>query len=287
MTALVELWSEVRKRLEAAGVETPVFDARLLVEAGTGVSRLDIVTDPRREMNQAQVDAVHALAARREAREPVAHIVGRRHFWKQEFRVSADVLIPRPETEFVVETALEALPFAAPARVLDLGIGSGAILLSILADRPLASGAGLDVSAAALAIARQNTEDLGLAERVTLVEGDWSAAEGRYDVIVANPPYVPAGDIAALTPEVAWFEPRLALDGGPDGLSAYRVIAPLGRKLLRPGGLIALEVGAGQAQAVAALVQDAGLEAVKIKPDLAGVERVVSARAPGRQSLGT
>ncbi|MGE0595479.1 MAG: peptide chain release factor N(5)-glutamine methyltransferase [Hyphomonadaceae bacterium] len=281
MTALVELWSEVRKRLEAAGVETPVFDARLLVEAGAGVSRLDIVTDPRRDMSEAQIEAVRALAARREAREPVAHIVGLRHFWKHAFRVSPDVLIPRPETEFLVETALEAIGFGDSVRVLDLGVGSGAILLSILADRPLANGIGVDVSAAALSVAQRNADEIGVSDRVQLIEGAWSEGKGIFDVIVSNPPYIPTDEIDALAPEVVRYEPRLALDGGADGLSAYRAIAPLAKPRLTPGGLLAFEAGSGQAQAIVDLMRDAGLENVQTKLDLAGVERVVYGRAPG------
>ena len=288
MTSLVSLWTAVRKRLEDAGVDSPVIDARLIVETGAGVSRLDIITDPRRDLTEAQVQAVLSLAERRAAREPVAHIVGHRHFWKQTLRVSPSVLIPRPETEFLVEAALHALPFAAPARVLDLGVGSGAILLAILADRPLASGVGVDLSGEALAVAQENAEVLGLGSRVSFVKGDWPAALGeRFDVVVANPPYIPTGEIEALAPEVARFEPRLALDGGGDGLDAYRAIIPLLPDLLKPGGAFALEVGAGQADAVAALAQQAGLEAIALQNDLAGVPRVVKGLRSGPEtSLG-
>lgn len=288
MTQLVSLWTETRKRLESAGLDSPVLDARLLVEAGAGVSRLDIVTDPRRELTQAQVDGVLALVARRLAREPVAHITGRRHFWKQELAVSPSVLIPRPETEFVVEAALKALAFERPARVLDLGVGSGAILLAILADRPLSQGVGVDISEDALGVARANADALGLSSRITFVRGDWfDAPSGPYDVVVSNPPYIPRAEIETLAPEVARYEPHVALDGGVDGLDAYRIIAPLLPSLLKPGGAFAFEVGQGQADAVADLAAQAGLAEIAVQNDLAGVPRVVSGLRPGTEtSLG-
>lgn len=281
MTQLVSLWTEVRRRLEAAGVDSPVFDARLLLEAGAGVSRLDIVTDPRRELTAEQVANVQALADRRVAREPVARITGTRHFWKQELRVSPDVLIPRPETEHVVEAALERLPFAEPARVLDLGIGSGAILFAILSERPLATGVGADLSADAIEVAMANAAQLGLGERVSFVQSDWDArVDGRFDMIVSNPPYIATADIDGLAPEVARFEPRLALDGGTDGLDAYRAIIPSLANLLRPGGAFALEIGRGQEQAVAQLAELSGLADIAYRNDLAGIARVVTGVRP-------
>lgn len=278
---LVSLWTDVRKRLEAAGVDTPVLDARLLLEAGAGVSRLEIVTDPRRPVSEAQVNAVQALTRRREAREPVAHIVGRRHFWTLDLAVSADVLIPRPETEFVVEAGLQALlPADAPARILDLGAGSGAIVLALLKERTNATGVAVDVSEKALGIARQNAEALGVADRLELRQGDWATGvEERFDLVVSNPPYISSADIDGLAPEVARFEPHLALDGGADGLAAYRIIAASLPRLLKPGATFALEVGAGQAEAVTALVGAVGLSTAEPRRDLAGIPRVVVGRA--------
>ncbi|MDX2274935.1 MAG: peptide chain release factor N(5)-glutamine methyltransferase [Hyphomonadaceae bacterium] len=278
---LVSLWTEVRKRLEAAGVASPVFDARLLLEAGAGVSRLDIVTDPRRELTAEQVANVLALADRRAAREPVAHITGLRHFWKQELRVSPDVLIPRPETEYVVEAALERLPFAQPARVLDLGVGSGAILFAILADRPLATGLGVDLSADAIAVAMANAAHLGLGERVSFLQNDWTKGlQGPFDLVVSNPPYIATAEIEGLAPEVARFEPRLALDGGADGLDAYRLIIPALPLLLQPGGGFALEIGKGQEGAVTDLAARAGFTDISYRNDLAGIPRVVTGVRP-------
>jgi release factor glutamine methyltransferase len=254
-----------------------VFDARLLVEAGAGVSRLDIVTDPRRLLSDAQVAAVDTLTRRREGREPVAHIIGRRHFWTIDLAVTPDVLIPRPETELLVESAMHALTPDQAASVLDLGVGSGAILFAILTERPNASGVGIDVSGDALAMAQLNADALGLSDRVELRAGDWaSKLEGQFDLIVSNPPYIPSKDIDGLQPEVARFEPRLALDGGADGLVAYRAIIAALPHLLKPGGAFALEVGAGQADDVRAMAEAAGLSTGPVKRDLAGIPRVVN-----------
>ncbi len=279
MTTLVSLWTDVRRRLEAAGVDSPVLDARMLLEAGAGVSRLEIVTDPRRELSAAQVDAVEALVARRLAREPLSHILGRKGFWTLEFAVTPDVLTPRPDTELLVETALEFLPQDKPARVLDLGVGSGAILLSVLSERPAVSGVGVDLSEAALMVARANGAALGLNDRIEWRAGNWGEGlSGPFDLVLSNPPYIASAEIETLAPEVARHEPRLALDGGADGLDAYRALLPQIRALLGQGGRFALEVGKGQASAVWALIDQAGLEPIDTRADLAGVDRVVTGR---------
>lgn len=273
---LVSLWTRVRDRLKAVGVDTPVLDARLLLEAGAGVSRLEIVTDPRRELQDAQVAAVEVLVTRRAAREPVGHIVGRRHFWKLELNVTPEVLIPRPETEFVVEAALSALDPEAAARVLDLGVGSGAILLSVLSERPHATGVGIDASEAALNVARRNAEELGLHDRAAFQLGDWGEGIAeRFDMVVSNPPYIASADIPGLQPEVARFEPKLALDGGADGLDAYRAIIAALPRLLKEKGAFALEVGKGQADAVTKMATAVGLSTSPPWVDLAGIPRVV------------
>lgn len=278
---LVSLWTDVRKRLEAAGIDTPVLDARLLLEAGAGVSRLEIVTDPRREISDAQVEAVNALTARREAREPVSHILGRKHFWTLDLAVNADVLTPRPETEFVVEAGLqELLPADAAHRILDLGAGSGAIILALLHDRPNATGVAVDVSERALEIVRRNAEALGVADRLEIRQSDWAKSlDERFDLVVSNPPYIRSGDIGSLAPEVAKFEPLLALDGGEDGLVSYRIITAALPRLLKPGAAFALEVGLGQAESVKALAEEAGLTTGEPRRDLAGIPRVVVGHA--------
>ncbi len=276
---LVSLWTGVRKRLEAAGVDTPVLDARLLLEAGAGVARLDIVTDPRRPATLEQIDAVDALAARRAAREPLAYILGRKAFWKLEFKVSPATLIPRPETELLVELALELLEPARNARVLDLGVGAGAILLSVLSERPLARGVGVDKSAAALEVARANAAALNLSERAEFRFGDWAEGiDARFDLVLSNPPYVSEPEMAVLGPELL-REPRLALDGGADGLDAYRAIFRAIPRLLAAGGSFAVEVGRGQAGDVVRLAEAVGLAPAPPRPDLAGIPRVVFGRA--------
>ncbi|UPT61210.1 MAG: peptide chain release factor N(5)-glutamine methyltransferase [Hyphomonadaceae bacterium JAD_PAG50586_4] len=258
---------------------SPVIDARLLLEAGAGVGRVDIVTDPRRPVSAEQVAAVEAFVRRREAREPIGHILGRKGFWTLDFAVNADVLSPRPETELLVEVAVETLPKGWPARVLDLGVGSGAILLSVLSERPESTGVGIDASQAALTIARANAERLGFSDRATLRQGNWTdGLEGQFDLILSNPPYIPSTDIDGLEPEVAKWEPRLALDGGPDGLDPYRrIIADLPR-LLAPAGAFAFEVGKGQAEAVQAFAEAQGLITSTPRLDLAGIPRVVAGK---------
>ncbi|MCG8443949.1 MAG: peptide chain release factor N(5)-glutamine methyltransferase, partial [Caulobacterales bacterium] len=218
------------------------------------------------------------------ARAPLAHILGARGFWSLDLAVTPDVLVPRPETEHVVE-ALLAADAPAHARVLDLGVGSGAILLSVLAERPDAFGLGVDASPAAIAVARRNARAHALAGRCAFLVSDWDAAlDARFDLIACNPPYVRSGDIAALEPEVRDHEPRGALDGGADGLDAYRRLAPRLTVLLAPGGTAAFEVGAGQAGPVKELFTLAGLS-VELGRDLAGRDRVVRARRQGEFSL--
>lgn len=278
---LVSLWGDIRRRFEAAGIDSPVIDARLLLEMGAGVARMDIITDPRRELTATQIAAVETLVTRRLAREPMAHIVGRKAFWTLDLAVSPDVLIPRPETELLVETALTLIAPDEPARVLDLGVGSGAILLAVLEERANATGLGVDSSAAALAVAQANANALGMGARVELRLGDWGMGiDEEFDLVLSNPPYIATGDIAGLAPEVADHEPRSALDGGSDGLDAYRAILPRLRGLLRAGGDFCFEVGAGQADAVGAMARAVGLETQPPRVDLGGIARVVWGKRP-------
>ncbi len=264
-------------RLAGAGVPDPARDARLLLAQalGIGADRLTLhLPDPLPPDAAARFDAA---LARRAAREPVSHILGHRAFWGRTFRVSADVLDPRPETETLVVEALKA-PFAS---LLDLGTGSGAILLTLLAECPQARGLGTDLSAAALAVARANAQALGLADRADFVLSDWFAAvTGRYELIVSNPPYIAESEMADLSPEVL-REPRMALTPGGDGLGAYRAIAARARDHLVPGGRLVVEIGPTQGPAVARLFAAAGLTLPTIHPDLDGRDRVVQARNPG------
>jgi release factor glutamine methyltransferase len=275
---LLTAWKSARERLERAGLAGPVIDARLLVEAAAEATRADIVTDPYRQLSPEQARTLEDYLARRERREPVSHILGRKGFWKIMLRVNADVLTPRPDTETVVDAALAGFPEQAPWSVLDLGVGSGAILLAILAERPAARGLGVDVSEEALAVARDNAAALGLAARTALLRGDWTEglAEASFDLAVANPPYIASEVIETLEPEVRAYEPRLALDGGPDGLDAYRRLAPEILRVLKPGGRFAVEIGYDQREAVEALFRAAGAADVRTLRDLGDRDRVVA-----------
>ena len=276
---LVKAWKSAQARLAAAGIDQPSIDARLMLEAAAGVSRMDILTDPYRVLTAEQEAAFDALLARRERREPVSQILGRKGFWKIMVGVTRDVLTPRADTETVVEIALSAFPDAAqPISVLDLGVGSGAILLAILAERPAAKGLGVDISDEALAVARENAANLDLNTRCALLRGDWTAglADANFDLVVANPPYIPSADIETLDPEVRDHEPRLALDGGPDGLDAYRLLAPEILRVLKPGGVFAVEIGWDQARAVETLFREAGALNVQTVKDLGDRDRVVT-----------
>lgn len=279
---LVQAWTRARKRLEAAGVDGPVIDARLLLEAAAGASRMDILTDPHRALSEEQAEALEAYLRRREAREPVSHILGRKGFWTIELKVTPDVLTPRPDTETLVGSLLKSLPEDRPADILDLGAGSGAILLALLSERPLAHGVGVDISPEALEVARENAALLKLDDRADFIRADWAQGQpdGAFDVVVSNPPYIPTADIAGLEPEVSEREPRLALDGGPDGLDAYRALAPEILRVLKPGGVFALEIGHDQGRAVQDLMDRAGAEALKVLGDLGGRDRAVFGSKP-------
>jgi release factor glutamine methyltransferase len=262
--------------LRNADVSDAARDARVLLAYAAGIAsdRLTLHLPDAAEPNV--LAAYDALLARRAAREPVSHLVGGRLFWGRWFRVTPAVLDPRPETESLVAEALR-VPFC---RVLDLGTGSGAILLSLLADRAEASGVGVDLSADALAIATDNAADLGVAARTELLQGSWFApVQGRFDLIVSNPPYIAASEMAGLSPEVLLHEPHLALTPGGDGLDAYRAIAAGALAHLRPEGRLVLEIGPTQAAAVVALLQAAGLTRTAVLPDFDGRDRVVIAFA--------
>jgi release factor glutamine methyltransferase len=275
---LLQAWTGARDRLKAAGVDSPVIDARLLLEAAAGATRLDLITDPYRALSDEQATLLESYVARRERREPTARILGRKGFWKIMLQVGPEVLVPRPDTETVLDAVLPAFDEHRKFDLLDLGVGSGAILLAILAERPLASGLGVDISEDALAVARENAANLGLEGRTALFRGNWTEglADSSFDLVVANPPYIPTAVIETLDPEVREHEPRLALDGGEDGLDAYRALAPEILRVLRPGGLFAVEIGWDQAAAVSALFETAGADALRTVKDLALRDRVVA-----------
>jgi release factor glutamine methyltransferase len=277
---LVKTWTAARARLKAAGIESPAIDARLMLEVAADATRTEIITDPYRVLDPEQIATLNSYLDRRIAREPISHILGRKGFWKIMLNVTPDVLTPRPDTETVVEAALREWPEDEARTVLDLGIGSGAIILAILAERPAAKGLGIDVSEDALAVARENAANLGLAGRLALLRGDWTAGleESSFDMVVSNPPYIPTDHIDTLEPEVRDHEPRLALDGGADGLDAYRVLAPEILRVLKPGGRFLVEIGHDQSAQVEPLFAAAGAVEVATLKDLSDRHRVVWGR---------
>jgi release factor glutamine methyltransferase len=266
---------DLAAQLQAVGIEDARSEAWLLLAAATGRSRAELIAGPGEGLSPAEEQRLAALAGRRLRREPMAYILGAREFWSLPFQVSPAVLVPRPETETVVEAALaEIADRAARLCILDLGTGSGCLLLALLSELPHASGLGIDRSAAALAIARVNAGRLGLAERASLRAGDWGAGlAGPFDLIVSNPPYVACTEAAGLAPEVRDFEPMEALLAGADGLDAYRALAPGCARLLAEDGLVCLEIGQGQGPAVTEIARRYGLRLVASRPDLAGIER--------------
>ena len=267
----------------AAGVEDAMVDARALLGHALRLDRAQLIAQGERFLEAREIDAVSALAARRLKREPVARILGRKEFWDQMLEVSPGVLVPRPETETLVEEALDAIlrdgTKMEKLRLLDIGTGSGALLLALLGELPNALGVGTDTSEASLAVARGNAERNGLAARCTFVACDIAkGVEGPFELIVSNPPYVPHNEIATLAPEVRDYDPILALDGGKDGLDAYRAIAAQVPRLLTSGGRLIVELGAGQEEAVRALFTKSGLKVGPARKDLAGIPRALPAK---------
>jgi release factor glutamine methyltransferase len=276
---------DLAARLRAGAIDSPDLDARLLVGHALGLDHAGLMRDAERGLDRADIAGIEALAVRRLAGEPVARITGVKEFWGLPFRVTPAVLVPRPDTETVVETALAKLDRdgarSRSLRIADLGTGSGAILIALLHELPNACGMGTDCNAAALATARANARRLGVGARAAFIACDFGAAlAGGLELVVANPPYISTSEIAALAPEVRDFDPRGALDGGPDGLAAYRAITADARRLLAPGAHLVMEIGAGQASAVSTLAAAAGLGSIAAVPDLAGIPRVVSACRP-------
>lgn len=250
-------------RLAAAGIDEPLREARLLAREAKDAAALD------------------AFIARREKREPIAYILGRKEFWSLDLEVTPAVLVPRPDTETIVEAALVEMKAHAPARVLDLGTGSGAIILALFSEWPHATGIAVDRSATALAVAHRNARRHRMADRIAFREGNW--ADGiaeRFDLVVSNPPYIADDEFATLDPDVRDHEPASALKAGPQGLDAYTRIATALPALLTANGRAIVEIGHAQAAAVAALFTKSGLEVVRIVKDLAGSDRVVVARLP-------
>jgi release factor glutamine methyltransferase len=270
----------------SAQFDTPDLDARLLVGAATKLDLTGMALAAQRPLQSEESDHLAALVQRRLRHEPIARILGEKEFWGLRFTLSEDTLVPRADTETVVEAALELVRASGeppdPMRIADIGTGSGAILLALLHELPTAIGVGTDISPGALRVAKANAEQLGLTARATFVECDYcETLEGPFDLIVSNPPYIARGEIGALAREVRDYDPRRALDGGSDGLVAYRAMARDIAALLEQGGAFALEVGRGQADDVAELMQLAGLHTIgPHRHDLGGIPRVVRGRKP-------
>ena len=268
-------------RLRLAGIDSAETDARLLIAQALGIDRAELIANGERALNGDETKAIDALSKRRLKREPVARIFGHKEFWSLSLQVGPAVLVPRPETETVIEAVLDAVARddrrMERLRILDIGTGSGALLLALLSELPNARGTGTDISTPALGVARVNAERLGLAARCTFVTCDIAEGlPGPFDLIVSNPPYIAHDDIATLAPDVRDYDPALALDGGSDGLDAYRAIARDARRLLAPGGRMIVELGAGQEPAVSTLFTNAGLTVGAARNDLAGIPRALS-----------
>jgi release factor glutamine methyltransferase len=267
-------------RFRAADVDSAELDARLLVGAALNLDLTGIITAASRKLTPDESNRLEAFAARRVNGEPVARILGQKEFWGLPLKLSTATLVPRPDTETVVELALEIIRAAPPRalRIADLGAGTGAILLALLHELPAALGVGTDISLEALRIARRNAADLGLASRAAFVACNYAAAlAGPFDLIVSNPPYIRSADIAGLSPEVRDHDPRTALDGGVDGLDAYRALVPQAADRLTPGGALVVEGGKGQSGPIEALMTAAGLSVQDpVKTDLSGIFRAIA-----------
>lgn len=277
-TSRAGLLRDIAARFAQAGLDSPEREARALIKAALALTDTDLIVRNEVAVPEDEASRTLALATRRAAGEPLARLTGRREFWSLDFTLAPDTLVPRPETETLVEAALRGFPDRnAAMRVLDLGTGSGAILAAILSERPNAQGVGVDLSEGAARQARANLQRLGLGSRASIMVGRWAEAlAGRFDLVVSNPPYITSADIEGLDTEVRAHDPRLALDGGTDGLDAYRTIAAALPALLLPRGVAILELGAGQEADVAQLLTENGVPPDgPARSDLAGIARAL------------
>jgi release factor glutamine methyltransferase len=280
--SVLEALNLLAQAFRTAGIEDADVDARLLVGHALHLDRARLIAQSDRILEAREINVINALAARRLKREPVSRIIGLKEFWSIALAITPDVLVPRPETETVVEGALDFVVRGGlrmeRLRILDIGTGSGALLLALLRELPNATGIGTDISTGALKVARENAARCGLEDRCTFLVCDIaSVAEGPFDLLVSNPPYIAHDEITSLAPEVKNYDPTVALDGGDDGLAAYRAIAADAKRLLAPGARMFVELGAGQEAAVRDLFTNVGLTAGTARTDLAGIPRVLGA----------
>lgn len=277
MTTIREAWLAGAERLAAAGIDTARLDARVLLAHTMNLAPGETVSS--RELTAEEHARYEELLARRAAREPAAYIIGEREFWSLSFEVGPGVLIPRPESETLIEQAMKAFPDrSAPLEVLDLGTGSGCLLISFLADHPNTRGLGVDRSPDALYWARKNVARHGLESRCALKQLDWAnGIAGQYDVLFCNPPYLSSAEMREIAPELSLYEPEGALDGGDDGLSAYRLLGPLAANVLKPGGRAFIEIGSAQGESAVTVMEQEGLSILAVVNDLAGHPRCIVA----------
>jgi len=269
--------ARLRRILKEAGTDNPALDARVLLISALAIDPTDLLTRPEHPIGSDGAAKLTDFARRRVAREPVSRILGTREFWGLPFALAPETLVPRPDTETVVAAALRRIANrTAPLRILDLGTGSGCIIVALLHELPHAIGVGVDRSATALATARLNAVTNAVSDRALFAASDWgSALRSQFDIIVSNPPYIASGEIPSLDPEVRHHDPALALDGGPDGLDAYRQIFADVDRLLSPGGMTVVEIGFDQENDLKTLAADYGLTVVEVAQDLAGHPRAV------------
>ena len=290
MDALATLIDRASVDLRAAGIEAPRREARLLAALALECSHEMLLADPERPVGEREADRFRRFVARRAAREPLSRIRGHREFWSLDFALGPATLDPRPDSETLVATALALLPAEREVRLLDCGTGTGCLLIAVLSERPHAAGIGIDIDPDAVATARANAARCGQAMRAEFVVADWrdasSVPNGSFDLVLANPPYIPSGAIAGLEPEVARYDPKAALDGGADGLDAYRALAPVLANCLAASGHAVVEIGEGQADDVAAILEGAGLILADRKCDLAGIPRCLIARPGPKKPFG-
>lgn len=280
MTTRNELLSQSVERLRMAKLDRPELDARVLLKYALKLNDAELIGGADMIVSPDCASILENSITRRVRGEPVARIVGHKEFWGLSFQLGLDTLVPRPETETLIEAALAAFGRGAPGRVLDLGTGTGCLLLGLLSEYPEASGIGLDLAPKAVDVAAANAQRLGFAGRAAFRVSDWDQkVDGRFDLILSNPPYIQRQDIEKLAPEVRLHDPILALDGGADGLAAYRKLAEAGTRRLAPEGLLIAELGAGQEAEVAAIMAGAGLTVDgPARPDLAGIPRALVVR---------
>jgi len=280
--SVAEALDLLSRAFRSASIDEPEADARVLVGHALRLDRARLIAQSDRILDAREITAISALAARRLAREPVSRILGQREFWSLALTVTPDVLVPRPETETLVEAGLDFVVRSGlrmeKLKVLDIGTGSGALLLALLSELPAAIGTGTDISTEALRVAQENAAQYGFQSRCNFVNCDIaSAAEGQFDLVVSNPPYIAHAEIASLAREVKDYDPTVALDGGKDGLAAYRSIAAQVRQFLAPGGRLFVEIGIGQEPAVRSIFTEVGLIVGKAREDLGGIPRVLGA----------